>query len=483
MNFQKWLTTVRESGKLQLILVGLITLLALLLRFYKLGEWSFWGDEYITVRKAIDVFGGGITRRSPSMLSTHVILTTFGVSEFNARLVAAILGVVTIPTMYLIAKRLFDPMVGLLAALLLAVSPWHIYWSQNARFYTILLLFYTLALYFFHRSLEEDNPWHMGLSLLFFGLASFERLIAGFLVPTILGYLILLYMLRYERPPGLRWRNLLIYFVPGIIGIIGIAALTPTFQDVERGLRAFGFVNNNPFWILSGIVFYIGVPTLCVAAFGAVGLYLRRDRLGLLLTVAAVTPSVSLMLFSLVQYTANRYAFVSLTAVLLLAAVALKELVAQMPSGNGRLLSLSLLAVLIVAPMSDNLLYYQYQNGNRDNWKAAFAFIDSQFQEGDQVITANRALADYYLDRQTLGMQNVEAQGLENVLEAAEGRTWVVVDVTAVDKGPTTLRWAKNQARLVTQFDTHISARTFPMEIYLYNPDMQSNGPSLVERP
>lgn len=470
MNVQSWMNSLQTSRKQQWIIVGIITFVALGLRFYKLGEWSFWGDEYITVRKAIDVFGGGITRRSPSMLSNHVILTTFGVSEFNARVTAAVVGTVSVPVMFVVARKLFDPAVGLISALLLAIAPWHIYWSQNARFYVVLLLFYTVALYFFHRSLEEDSPKLMVYSLIFFGLAAFERLIAGFLVPTILAYLILLYLLRYEKPPGLNWRNLMIYFVPGVLGLIGIALLTPTFQDVERGLRSFGFVNNNPFWIVSGIVFYVGVPLLCVAVFGALTLFLRRDRLGLLLAVTAVTPIASLIIFSLFQYTANRYAFVVLTAVILLAAVAIKEVMVQMSAVNGRLLSLSLLAILIATPMSDNVLYYQFQNGNRDNWKAAFAYINSHIEEGDLVITANRALADYYLGRETLGMQNVEQIGLENVLEETDGRTWVVVDVTAVGKGPTTMRWAQNQARLLNNFDTHISARTFPMEVYLYDP-------------
>lgn len=459
---------IRENRFYQTILLVLVTLLAGGLRFYKLGEWSFWGDEYITVRKAIDIFGGGVTRLSPSMLSTHVVLGKLGVTEWNARLVSASVGVISVPILFWLVKRLFNSYAALIAALLLAVSPWHIYWSQNARFYTTLLLFFTLALLFFYWALEEDRPWFMVLSLFFFGLASIERLLSVFLIPTFVGYIILIKICRYESPPGLKWRNLAIYFVPGLLGLVALILLNPSIQDPERGARSFGFVNNNPLWILSGLGFYLGIPLIVMAIFGGLRLWTWRNRLGLLLSLMALVPLLSLMLISFFQYTANRYAFVSLTSIVILAAFAAKELLAQM-SRQGKLVAIGAVLILLAMPMTDNFLYYNYQNGNRDNWKEAFELISARMNDGDKVITSNRALADYYLEAETIGMQSVEVTGLDAIIDAGE-RVWVVIDVTAVGKGPTTIKWARANARYIDSFDVNISARTFPMEVYLYNP-------------
>ena len=460
---------IRDNRFYQLLLLTLITLLAIGLRFYKLGEWSFWGDEYITVRKAIDIFGGGITRLSPSMVSTHVVLDKLGVTEWNARLVSASVGVISIPILFWIVKRLYSSIyVALISALLLAVSPWHIYWSQNARFYTALLLFFTLALLFFYRALEEDRPWFMVLSLFFFGFASMERLLSVFLIPTIIGYIILLKIGKYSIPPGLNWRNLAIYFVPGLLGLVALILLNPSIQDPERGARSFGFVNNNPLWILSGLGFYLGIPLIVMAIFGGLSLWTKRNRLGLLLSIMALVPLFSLMFISLFQYTANRYAFVSLTSIIILAAFAAKELLARMPQ-HGKILAVGAVLVLLAMPMTENFLYYNYQYGNRDNWKEAFELIATRMDDEDTVITSNRALADYYLETETIGMQSVEVAGLDKVIDGNE-RVWVVIDVTAVGKGPTVIEWARANARYIDSFDVNISARTFPMEVYLYNP-------------
>ena len=125
-------------------------------------------------------------------------------------------GVVSIPVLYGFIRKVFNPRVGLTASLFLALSPWHIYWSQNARFYTALLLFYTLALFTFYIGIEEDRPWVLVASLVFLGLAARERLLALFFIPVVLGYLLILKITPFRTPPGLRWRNLAIYFLPGL---------------------------------------------------------------------------------------------------------------------------------------------------------------------------------------------------------------------------------------------------------------------------
>jgi hypothetical protein len=99
----------------------------------------------------------------------------------------------------------------------------------------MLLLFYTLALFFFYWALEEDRPFFMLLSVIFFGLAAFERLIAAFFLPIAIIYLGLLKTGWFTAPKGLRWHNLTIYLVPGVaLALLLLIATNPAFSNLDN---------------------------------------------------------------------------------------------------------------------------------------------------------------------------------------------------------------------------------------------------------
>jgi 4-amino-4-deoxy-L-arabinose transferase-like glycosyltransferase len=432
------------------------------LRLYKLGEWSFWGDEFITVGRASSLFDAGSRLPSASLLLTHVSLALGGTNEWTARVPAAAIGVLTIPALYYLAKKALDPAVALFASLLLAISPWHLYWSQNARFYTALLLFYTLSLFFLYLGIEKDRPRYLVLSLAFLVLALQERLVAAFLVPTIIGYVFLLKFLPFEKPAGLRPRNLVLLFGPGLLGLIYFVSGSSAFQ--VGWFNRFGLVNSNPLWILAGIAFYVGVPLLVAAAAGAWYLLSVKSRAALLLTLAATIPLISVMVLSLVQYAANRYVFISLTSIIVLAAAAIKELLWQTPKAI-KFVAAGFVLVLFLAPLADDFLYFRYQNGNRDNWKDAFALLSTLKADGDPVVTTNRPLADYYMREATVSMLHLDPA--EYV--ADKRRVWFVVDLTTPVKTPRAYHWILANTQLVDERDVTVGARTFPMRIHLYD--------------
>ena len=261
-------------------LLLLITLLALMLRLYKLGEWSFWIDEIYTINRAQVHYADleAIFRNIPpnrnwvplSLIATEGVLNIFGINEWSARLVPSLIGIISIPTLYFPIRRLFGSPVALIAVLLLAMSPWHLYWSQNTRFYTSLLLFYSLALFAFFFALERDR---LGYILLFIGLtylATSERLFALFIGPVVAGYLLLLKILPFEKPPGFRVRNIILIILPGIA-----AALIELYSIVIAGQsRFFGdfgwfflYHTDDPIRMLGWIGFNIGIPLMCLAFF------------------------------------------------------------------------------------------------------------------------------------------------------------------------------------------------------------------------
>lgn len=458
----------RQLALQYLILSGIIGL-GIVLRFFKLGAWSFWGDEFITVRNARDMSWESTFLQPISLTLTKIFIEIAGVSEAVARIAPAATGVLTIPVLFLFVRKMTNSSVALIASLLLAVAPWHIYWSQNVRFYTALLLFFTIALYFFYLALEHDRIRYLLLSMLFLFLSLQERMLAVFFIPIVVIYILLIKVLPFQSPPGLRWRNLAIFFLPGFMGAAFLILTHPSVRDLSRWDLAFSFVNNSPFWLLGGVIFYLGIPLVCLAAVGSIRLLSQGNRLGLVLTLAAVVPILSIMVISLFQYTANRYVFISVTSIIFLAAWALYELIAALKETPARLIGFAVLVLVLLSGLADSFLYFQYQNGNRDDWKSAFTYVQQHRSAGDRVVTTHPELADYYLDSSTISMM-----AISNIEEFAgcEGRTWFIIDLTAPDKAPRMYHWIIDNASYETAFDVTVGARTWPMRVYSYEPQV-----------
>jgi uncharacterized membrane protein len=79
----------------------------------------------------------------------------FGFSEVAIRMPSVLFGVITIYILYLLGKEIFSRKVGLIAALLLAVNPLHIYYSQEARVYSFACLAVALNIYLFYKLIKK----------------------------------------------------------------------------------------------------------------------------------------------------------------------------------------------------------------------------------------------------------------------------------------------------------------------------------------
>jgi uncharacterized membrane protein len=134
-----------------------IVALALALRLFRIGINSLWFDEsfsWIVARQpALAILTQQLTPIMPPLY--HSLLgfwMQLGEAEAVLRSFSAICGVITIPVMYFLGRELFTPAVGLAAALLTAVLPFHVYFAQEARPYALIILLSALILLAFVRS-------------------------------------------------------------------------------------------------------------------------------------------------------------------------------------------------------------------------------------------------------------------------------------------------------------------------------------------
>jgi mannosyltransferase len=456
--------TVQRILVNQYLLLTSIVLLALVLRLYKLGEWSFWGDEMFTLRNAQNVFADFLNTSPITFVLTHYSIAIFGLSEWSARLGPALIGVITVPVLFFMVRKMFGVNIALIFTILLAVSPWHLYWSQNARFYAAILLLYSLTLFFFYLWVENREKKYLVLSTVFLAVGIWEKMSVLFIVPVLLMFLILNGGVpsKDKIKKNLRYIVFFGIFLLAVISLFARPLLADPFLILNLN---FGWTNNNPFWIIAGVVYYIGVPTFIIATIG-IGYLLVKDRkAGLLFGLSAYLPLIMTAGLSLVTFTANRYVFITLTSWLLLASIGLYELIKD-SRGPVRLVSLGCLLVLVLTPLSENVLYYQYQNGNRDNWKAAFTYIENNKQHDDLIVSANHLIGNFYMQNSIIRMESADLDAISKM----DRRIWFVEDMNVLEKWPETHRWITTNTNLMAVFDVVVQARNFKMRVYLYDP-------------
>ncbi len=87
----------------------------------------------------------------------HYWIALTGDTPYYARLLSVLIGAGTIPVIYLIGKRISGGMMGLAAAALLAFSPFHIFYAQETRMYTLLTFNAAVAIYALVRLLTDSR--------------------------------------------------------------------------------------------------------------------------------------------------------------------------------------------------------------------------------------------------------------------------------------------------------------------------------------
>lgn len=163
MIIQKWLKKLNENINAENVLLFFLICLGSFLRLYKLDNKGLWFDEIGEVIVASsnsisDVLLGASHHLAPPLdyLVLHMFLH-FGNNDFIVRFPSVIFGILSIPLIYKIGKLLFGDKEGLIGALLLSVAPMHIWYSQEARMYSLFVFLSLLSLLFFIKAINKNT--------------------------------------------------------------------------------------------------------------------------------------------------------------------------------------------------------------------------------------------------------------------------------------------------------------------------------------
>jgi hypothetical protein len=149
-----------------------LTLLGAVLRFPTLDRQSFWLDELVTAslldRGLADVLGE-IPRTEATPYLYYVVAWSwaqvFGLGEVGLRSLSALAGTATIPVAYGAGVVLVSRRTGIVAAALVATSPFLVWYSQEARSYALFALLGAASVLTFGLALRGDRRWLAGWSV------------------------------------------------------------------------------------------------------------------------------------------------------------------------------------------------------------------------------------------------------------------------------------------------------------------------------
>lgn len=145
------------------VLVAATLVTAIAVRVYDLAGKDLWIDEANSVVLAKTGVAGlldGLKRDSSPPLYYLLLagwMKVFGDGEAAVRTLSVIPGVLTVGALFAIGRRLFGTQTGLLAAVLAAVAPTHVFYCQQARMYSLLGLLGLLSSYWLWRAIEDGR--------------------------------------------------------------------------------------------------------------------------------------------------------------------------------------------------------------------------------------------------------------------------------------------------------------------------------------
>ena len=181
-----------------ILLFILILSIGISLRIYNLDKYDFWHDEIFDILIAKGIFHWTATDYGylidpPLFYLLLGFWLRLGNSEFVLRLLPSIFGVLCIIAIYFVGKKLFDKKVGLIASFILAISPFHIYYSQELRTYTLVTFLALMMVYYVIRSLRENKIIYWAGFVIFATLIIYSHNIAIFLIFAVNLYFFLFY--------------------------------------------------------------------------------------------------------------------------------------------------------------------------------------------------------------------------------------------------------------------------------------------------
>ena len=387
---------------------GLEALLAFALAMFRIDARSIWYDEAVSVLAS----GSSLTEVEhvartfdPNMSGYHAILNlwqrAFGDSETGLRSLSAVAIAAAVFVIVSLGRSLHDERTGLIAGLVLAVSPFFVRYGQEARSYALEVLVVTTATYLFVRVVDDDIAGGRAWPALPYGaVAAFACYVHLYSVFVLVAHAVSLAFVDPARVPWQRLRRSATLFAPLILPMLIWLALGPSerIQWISRPSPHDLYVVARDIFgggVVAGVLGVLVLVTAvqCSESFARV----RRSRAvwadGLAILWLATPFVLSVLIsFTIKPIFLDRYLIVCIPAVALLAATALARL-------RVRIVATCVLTVIVTGSLAAVDRNY---GGHRTDWRDAITYFTAYATTNDGVVVCParaRLPVTYYVTR------------------------------------------------------------------------------------
>jgi len=428
------------------LVLGGLTVLALLLRFGRLGHWGFDSDEIFMLRDSVRI---SVHNPRPLLyLLNHVLARALPLDEFGIRFLPAVFGTLSVPAFYFVARRLIGVRGALFGALLVSVSALLVIYSQFGRYWSLVFMLCAIYPYALYLGARERDRGMLVLGIVTAVLAALAHPASVLLV----GGPALWLLATWLRPgqlrilwarPAVRWGALLVIIMLAVIAYRFVPVLHGWISSHDKNPGSGQFLLRKPvplglkqaFLLLA----YVQGWSFSVVWAGLAGLYLlwrERDRtLAAFLTSLIVFPLAFVAAVSARSPVSTFYLLPTAPAIYLAAGVFLAHLFEV----DWRLRPQWLIpATLVIALLTTDAptLFSQYRNGRRFDFREVARWLQPRLEEPHVIFSDQPMVLAHYLPEVPVEKLRPDTVPLSAALDSlsAEGRRaalWVVAPAPA----------------------------------------------------
>jgi 4-amino-4-deoxy-L-arabinose transferase-like glycosyltransferase len=185
---------------------------------------DLWGERLPLFFRSWGDYNSGLYR-----YLTVPWVAALGLDETAVRATGVLFGTLTILAVFLLGRRLFSERVGLVAAVLLAVSPWHFQFSRSGFRGILLPFFLTISVLLLLRALERKRWWIVAASSSF-GVTAYTYAAAPLMAPLMLAVLLAF----HRRELRLQRRYVVLSIVAFLVILSPIVHITASGKGMYR---------------------------------------------------------------------------------------------------------------------------------------------------------------------------------------------------------------------------------------------------------
>lgn len=406
-------------------------LLSLALRVRGLVAFPYDQDELYTIVEARDLFHTalkpGIDSRPLYYLLQHPLLDLLPQTEVGLRLLPLLFGMLGVWATWRFAKRVLSASGALIATFLVAISPWHLYASTTARYYSLVYLWAVLAFWLIPEAYDSDRPSRYRLSFLVLLLGTLTH--PSFVFPVVGLVLALAVMqkdgsLQWRWPTRTAWTWLWGPYASALgleLIVLRLSGRGSALGNLEtRGLMA-------TLRLIPAMVDWMTIVVFAAAAAGAVLLCRSREdgrrRWGLVAILTVVCVFCALFVASFYTGVYADYG-IGMLPITFIAAAAFVVLIVGAPQLSA---AVTLAAIFVfgaaVAPSTASYL----SDGTRFDYRGVYARIERD-APSLAVVTWPVVIQQHYAPRLRVYELLNRPTTLDSLL-AREGDLWLVLSV------------------------------------------------------